>query len=111
MRYAAAGHYASPEQVISAAHAGDAVAEGAVRTYASYLAAGLASIVMLLDPEMLILAGGLAQNNHMLVTSLNDELEKRLTVWRQRKLEVRLSPLGYSAGVLGAAALAAMAWD
>lgn len=109
LRYAAAGNYTSSEQVIAAANAGDPVAEGAIRTYAKYLAIGCASIVNLLDPEMLILAGGLAQHNPLLVSALTKELAKRVTVWPQRKLQVQASALGYSAGVLGAAALAAMA--
>lgn len=58
---------------------------------------------------MLILAGGLAQHNPLLVSALTKELAKRVTVWPQRKLQVQASALGYSAGVLGAAALAAMA--
>jgi glucokinase len=109
LRYAAPGNYTSSEQVIAAANAGDPVAEGAIRTYAKYLAIGCACIVNLLDPEMLILAGGLAQHNPLLVSALTEELAKRVTAWSQRKLQVQASALGYSAGVLGAAALAAMA--
>ena len=63
----------------------------------------------LLDPEMLILAGGLAQDNALLVKALTEELSKRVTVWPERHLRVQASALGYSAGVLGAAAVAAVA--
>jgi len=107
--YASVGRFETAEQVIAAANGGDAVAQDAIRKYARYLAIGCAAIVNTLDPEMLILAGGLTQNNPLLLTSLVAELEKRVTVWRERKLEIRISNLGYSAGVLGAAALATMA--
>jgi glucokinase len=104
--YAAAGNYASGEEVIAAANAGEGVAQQAIHTYAKYLAQGCAAIVSLLDPELLILAGGLAQNNPLLLGDFTEELSRRVTVWHQRKLRVALSSFGYSAGVLGAAAVA-----
>jgi predicted NBD/HSP70 family sugar kinase len=67
---------------------------------------GCASIVHLLDPELLILAGGLAQNNPILLNALVEGLAKRVMVWNQRKLRVQASSLGYCGGVLGAAAVA-----
>jgi glucokinase len=106
VRYATPGNYTSGEEVIAAANAGDFIAQQAIHTYAKYLATGCAAIVSLLDPELLILAGGLAQNNPILLNVLTDELAKRVTVWQQRKLRVAFSSLGYAAGVLGAAAVA-----
>jgi len=106
VRYGNSGNYTSGEEVIAAANAGNGVAIQAIHTYARYLAMGCASIVNLLDPELLILAGGLAQNNPLLLSDLTEELSKRVRVWQQRKLRVEFSSLGYSAGVLGAAAVA-----
>jgi glucokinase len=109
LRYAGPGSFASADQVIAAANAGNAMAQGAIHTLAKYLAIGCASIVILLDPEMLILAGGLVQNNPLLMSALTEELAKRVTVWALRQLRVEASALGYSAGVLGAAAVASVA--
>jgi glucokinase-like ROK family protein len=109
LRYAGPGSFTSADQVIAAANAGDPVAQGSIHTLAKYLAIGCASLVILLDPEMLILAGGLVQNNPLLVSALTEELAKRVTVWPQRQLRVEASALGYSAGVLGAAAVASAA--
>jgi N-acetylmannosamine-6-phosphate 2-epimerase/N-acetylmannosamine kinase len=109
LRYAGPGSFTSAEQVIAAANSGDSVAQGAIRALAAYLAIGCASIVTLVDPEMLILAGGLAQDNPLLLKALTEELAKRVNVWPQRKLRVQVSALGYSAGVLGAAAVASVA--
>jgi N-acetylmannosamine-6-phosphate 2-epimerase/N-acetylmannosamine kinase len=109
LRYAEPGSFASADQVIAAANARNPMAQGAICTLAKYLANGCAAIVILLDPEMLILAGGLAQNNPLLVSALTEELAKRVTVWSQRQLRVEASALGYSAGVLGAAAVASVA--
>jgi glucokinase len=76
-------------------------------TLANYLAFGCATVVQLLDPDVLILAGGLVQNNPLLLSALSESLAQRTTVWQQRKLRITSSTLGYSAGVLGAAAVAA----
>ena len=109
MRYAAGGNFASCEEIVAAANLGDSTAQIAMRTLAKYLAIGCASIINLLDPEMLIVGGGLAQNNPLLFTVLTEELAKRVTVWPQRHLQIQPSALGYSAGVLGAAAVASSA--
>lgn len=109
MRYADHGNFKSCEEIIAAARLGDQIAQCAMKALAKYLAIGCASIVNLLDPEMLILAGGLAQDNSTLLRYLMEELPKRVTVWPERHLRVEASALGYSAGVLGAAALASVA--
>jgi N-acetylmannosamine-6-phosphate 2-epimerase/N-acetylmannosamine kinase len=106
LRYAALGNFRSAEEVIAAANSGDPTARNAIQTLAAYLAMGCASIVHSLDPELLILAGGLAQNNPILLNTLVEELAKRVMVWNQRKLRVQASSLGYCGGILGAAAVA-----
>ena len=58
VRYASS-EYSSAEEVIRAARAGGETARRALRRYAEYLAIGIASIVHLLDPELVILAGGI----------------------------------------------------
>ena len=106
LRYALHGNFTSCEAIIAAAHAGDQTAQDAVKALAKYLAIGCTSMVNVLDPQMVILAGGLAQNNPLLVKLLTEELAQRVTVWPQRHLQVEASQLGYWAGVLGAAAVA-----
>jgi len=103
VRYAG-GAYPNAEEIVNAANTGDLRARAAILQYAKYLALGAASIVHLLDPEMLILAGGIAQNNPLLLATLQSELAARLTVPDRRKLQVTISSLGYYAGVYGAAA-------
>ncbi|MCZ2080172.1 MAG: putative N-acetylmannosamine-6-phosphate 2-epimerase [Bryobacterales bacterium] len=101
-----APQFANAEQLIHAANGGDESARAAISAQAVYLASGLAAVVQLLDPELLVLSGGLVQNNTLLLTRVREELSRRLTVWDQRRLEVCASGLGYHGGVLGAAAVA-----
>ena len=105
VRYAG-GRFASAEEVIQAAAAQDAGAREANRVLARYLAVGAANIVNLLDPQLIVVAGGLVQNNPDLIAALAEELKRNVPAWEQRGLEIRGSELGYHAGVLGAAAVA-----
>lgn len=100
------GRYDSVEELIAAAHNQDVAALSAIRATAGHLARGCAILVQLLDPQALIVAGGLVQNNPMLMDGLNEELAKLVSVWSQRQLSVTASKLGYHAGVLGSAAIA-----
>ncbi|HKN33360.1 MAG TPA: putative N-acetylmannosamine-6-phosphate 2-epimerase [Terriglobales bacterium] len=96
----------SPAQIIAGANAGEQRAIKAIRTLARHLARGFAAPVSLLDPEALILGGGLVENNPILISALSDELPQFLRPWENRALRVIPSQLGYHGGVLGAAALA-----
>ncbi len=109
LRYAVHGNFSSSEAIIAAANADDQTAQCALKELAKYLGIGCTSIVNVLDPQMVILAGGLVQNNPLLVKLLTEELAKHVTVWPQRRLQVQASALGYWAGVLGGAAVAAAA--
>jgi predicted NBD/HSP70 family sugar kinase/putative N-acetylmannosamine-6-phosphate epimerase len=100
----AQGSFKTAEEVIAAGQAGDAVAAEAIRILAGHLAAGTASIIQILDPEMVILSGGIVENNPLLLRHFQGELQFRVSVWEHRKIQVQVSRLGYFSGVLGAVA-------
>ena len=97
---------ASAAEVIAAANAGEERAREAIRTLGRYLARGCAAMVALLDPQALILGGGLTENNPLLISVLHEEMANLVHPWKERGLLVMPSELGYHGGVLGAAALA-----
>jgi glucokinase len=105
IRYAG-GSYRSAAQVIAAANAGEKQAGEAIRVLGRHLARGSATLIALLDPQALILGGGLTENNPLLISVLHEELPKFLRPWENRGLRILPSELGYHGGVLGAAALA-----
>jgi glucokinase-like ROK family protein len=96
----------TPERVIAAANAGEQRAIDAICTLARHLARGCAALVSLLDPEALILGGGLVEDNPLLISALAEELALLVRPWENRALRIMPSQLGYYGGVLGAAALA-----
>jgi fructokinase len=55
------GSDAAPPAILAAARAGAAAAEATLRRYEDRLARGLASVINLLDPEVIVLGGGLSQ--------------------------------------------------
>jgi N-acetylmannosamine-6-phosphate 2-epimerase / N-acetylmannosamine kinase len=97
---------ASAEDIIRAAHTGDPRAAEAIHTLARHLATGLATIVHILDPQLVLISGGLAEKNALLFEHLKRELASRVMANERRRLQVRRSELGYYSGVLGAAAAA-----
>jgi len=105
LRYAG-GRFSSAEALIRAANGGDLQAREAICHQAAYMAAGTAAIVQLLDPELLILSGGLVENNPAFMEEFERDLGRRVTVGDRRALRIRLSQFGYYGGLLGAAAAA-----
>jgi glucokinase len=92
--------------VTSAALAGDGQARKALRTYAGYLARGLAILLHILDPELVVLSGGIAENNTALLEDLEEELSRLVIGWEQRFTRLALSKIARFGGVIGAAAIA-----
>jgi glucokinase len=71
---------------------------------AEALAIALVTCTMLLDPALIVIAGGLSAAGEALRRPVQAELDARIT-WRDPP-ELRLSPLGGRAGLTGAAILA-----
>lgn len=105
IRYAG-DSFQSAAQVIAAADAGEKRADEAIRVLGRHLARGCANLIALLDPQALILGGGLTVNNPILFSVLHEELPQLLRPWENRGLQILPSELGYYGGVVGAAALA-----
>jgi fructokinase len=51
----------APPAILAAAQAGDPAAEATLQRYEDRLARGLASVINLVDPEVIVLGGGLSQ--------------------------------------------------
>jgi predicted NBD/HSP70 family sugar kinase len=88
----AAGH------TLAAARNGDPVALEAVARYAEKLALGTAAVVLMLDPEVVVLGGGFSRSADVLLPPLRTHLEAACL----RMPEVRGSTLGDECVVLGA---------
>ena len=92
----------SAKRVFAAARADDPIALAAVEREAQRLALVVATVAAVVDPELVVLGGGVGANTDLLLAPLERELE-RITPLRPRVVE---SALGQDAIVLGAIATA-----
>jgi glucokinase len=99
------------EAVIAAARSGDRLARFIIDSAVGYLAMGVANIVSLLNPEMIILGGGLFQAGDILLEPVRKEFKKWAQPIAARQVKLKLSALGENAGLYGAAKLAWEAAD
>lgn len=60
-----AGRTLEPPQILAAAQRGEALARAALARHAERLARGLASVVNILDPDVVVLGGGLSNLPHL----------------------------------------------
>jgi N-acetylmannosamine-6-phosphate 2-epimerase/N-acetylmannosamine kinase len=100
------GRFSDAKALIEAAHQSDRTALQAIAQLADHLAIGLASLVQLLDPELIVLSGGLAQSNPFLMTFLQEAVTASVAVPALRHLRIVASEFGSHGGVMGAAAVA-----
>lgn len=101
----AAGHGLKTHDIVAAADSGDDLAEGVMSRYEDRLARSLAVVINILDPEVIVLGGGLGN-----IARLYREVPKMWGeyVFSDRVLTKLVSPRhGDSSGVRGAAWL----WD
>jgi glucokinase len=97
-------NFASPEGVFAAARRGDALATAAVAETARYLAMGIAIVAMVIDPDRIVLAGGIGRQP-ILVDAIRTATRSLSVDLAGTLLDVRPSALGDNAGLIGAALL------
>lgn len=91
--------------VTRAALQGDELANQLLQDHARRLAVGLANVVNILDPELIILNGGMAEAGNLLLSPAKKILKKRVFADSNRVPKIVFGSLGADAGILGAAAL------
>ncbi len=94
------------QKIGAAAAEGDEVALAAVEGLGRALGVGLANITAMLDPEIIVIGGGVAEVGRPLLDTASDELIKRTLRCREELPRVVPAALGPAAGVAGAALLA-----
>jgi glucokinase len=96
----------SAERVVEAARAGNASAQAVIDETVSYLAMGIANLVSLLNPEMIVMGGGLMQAGELFLEPVRRAVPQWAQPYAARQVHIELTALGESAGLLGAARLA-----
>jgi glucokinase len=95
------------KEIFKKARQGDPAAEAAMRKAADYLACGIGSVLELLNPEIVVIGGGIAAGSGYL-RAVRECLPAYLTTPELGDAPIKRAQLGNSAGLLGAALLCAL---
>jgi glucokinase len=89
------------------AQAGEPDGRALVDEYAEVVAVGLAGLANILDPERIVISGGLVELGDTLLGPVRDAFARRIEGAEYRpRIEIVPAELGEHAGVIGAAARA-----
>ena len=96
------GRFTRTKEMVDAHLAGDEQASEIWLCSVRHLAAGIASLINALDPEVILLGGGIANAKETLLEPLRSYLDDM--EWRpaDNRVEIRLAELGEWAGAIGA---------
>jgi glucokinase len=94
------------ETVAAAARRGDPLAVDVVADVATYLGMGVANIVSILNPEIVVLGGGLFQAADLFLEPVRREFKRWAQPLAARSVRIEISTLGERAGLYGCGRLA-----
>lgn len=95
----------TPYMVAKAAEEGDPVAKIIFEIVGEYIGIGLTSVINLLNPERVIIGGGVAESGELLLGPIRKTIKERAMVVAGNAVEIVPAQLGNSAGVIGASML------
>ena len=98
----------SIKRLFAAAKKGDSDALAVIAETAEYLGAGLAGAVNLINPEAVVIGGGVADGGAGFVEAVGAEIRKRAFGSATENLRVARATLGNDAGFIGAGILGEM---
>jgi len=87
------------------ARQGDKHSQAAIEKAAHYLALGLGNVINIMNPELIVIGGGLSNMKELLFNPLRQELKKYALKLPSQSVKIVRAKLGTKAGVLGAVAL------
>jgi glucokinase len=93
-------------KIYEAAKAGDELALMIFKKVGEYLGVGLANLINILGPEVIVIGGGVANAWDLFEGPMREQINKRAFPSISRSVQVRVAECGDNAGLLGAARLA-----
>ena len=95
----------SSHQLFQMARAGDNQAMGLIRAMADHLGSAIVTIINFLDPERILLGGGVGEQGDILLPLVREAVDRRYGERGWESGRVRMAELGEKAGMIGAAGL------
>jgi glucokinase len=94
---------ATAEQAIDRARAGDPRAAEGIARIGRYLGIGIASMIVVMTPDRVVLGGGVAAAADLLIGPIHEELRRRVHTTSLDDVTIVTAELGIWAGAIGAA--------
>ncbi|KAF0748891.1 hypothetical protein AaE_007209 [Aphanomyces astaci] len=94
------------KDVFDAADAGDQVSKAIIEEVAEYLGFACVNFCRTLDPEMIVLSGGLAEAGEAFIQQIRDAYTKYTWTKLPNPVIIEKASVGYDCGIIGAAAFA-----
>ncbi|MEK6743902.1 MAG: ROK family protein [Nitrospirota bacterium] len=94
------------EEIYQAARDGDAVAGDVMKDMGRFLGIGIANLINIFNPEMIVIGGGVKDAWPLFIDATREEIKKRAFEYTAARTRIVSSLLGDDAGMIGAAALA-----
>jgi glucokinase len=94
------------EKVYDAGRDGDELALSVFRKFGMYLGIGLANLINIIDPEIIVIAGGVVNGWDLFARDMLREVNERAVRATAAQVKIAAAQCGDNAGLLGAARLA-----
>ena len=94
------------EGVYDAGRAGDELALAVFKRFGMYLGIGLANLINLIDPQIIVITGGAANGWDLFASEMYRQVEERAFRTTAQQVRIARAECGDNAGLLGAARLA-----
>jgi glucokinase len=94
------------EKVYDAGRYGDELALSIFKKFGAYLGVGLANLINIIDPEIIVIAGGAVNGWRLFASDMQREVNDRAVRVTAQQVRIAAAECGDNAGLLGAARLA-----
>jgi glucokinase len=94
------------KSIFESGQAGDELALEVFRRMGIYLGVGLASLINIFNPEVIVIGGGVADGWDMFIPHVREQVQERAFPVPARRAEIVRAECGDDAGILGAAHIA-----
>ncbi|MGD2176609.1 MAG: ROK family protein [Anaerolineae bacterium] len=98
----------TPEVVCRAAGDGDPVAQEIYEKAGFYIGVGVANLISIISPQMVVIGGGVAQAGDLLFDPIRRTARERVHVTPFERVQIVPAELGTDAGLIGAAVWASL---
>ena len=105
-RWVGEGRRMTPKLIADAAARGDRAAREVFDEAGAHLGAAIANLINIFNPDLIVIAGGVAQGFHHMRPRLEEEVRRRAFPESRRAAKIVRARLGTEAAAIGAALLA-----